>query len=133
MPGAVAALAVAGAFFAVLAAQSGESLEDEVEDRAESIGREFETDDHEDAGAVARNLAILLAVASVGAAATQYAVPRAREIQVQGPILCVTVVLGIVASWYMFDAGHSGAKLVWEDPGNFVVGDGSGDGDHDDD
>jgi uncharacterized membrane protein len=126
IPLAVAAIAVLGAFFAILAVQSGSSLEDEVEDRAEATGREFETEDHAEAGNTARNLAIVLAIATVVAATARYTVPRAREFRIQAPILGATAALGIAASWFMFDAGHSGVVLVWEDPGNFVTGDGGG-------
>ena len=113
VPVAIATLAVAGAVFAWLAANSGEPLEDFVEDRADAAGVEFETEDHEEQGEQAYNLAVIFAVAVVVLAAAErlmrltvppsfrrsWMMSHDRKPLVLYASLAAVAVLGIVASW----------------------------------
>lgn len=128
-----AALAVAGAFFAVLAAQSGEELEEEVEERAEAAGVDARFHDHPELGDQAEILAIVFAIVTVIAAGLPYAWKQAADRRAQLALMGIAAVVGAGATWWMVQAGHTGAELVWEETGNFVTGqqDGGGNGDAD--
>ena len=131
----VAAVAAVGAFGAVLAAGSGESLEDAVRTGANrSLVR-----DHADLGEAARNIAFLMfvlivamvaidwyqrrnaAAAATTASKTDDAGERAaapartltRWLPVTVSVLTALASIGGIVS--MVQAGHSGAKAVWHD------------------
>ncbi len=115
-----------GTIGAVLAAGSGEELEEAVEGRAvRALVR-----DHAEAGELARTASLLFFVVLVAAFFGPRVVKRLRSARWWRPIVVVAVLVsGGFASWSMFDAGHSGAKSVWND---VQVGGEHDDGDHDD-
>ncbi|MEN9805239.1 MAG: hypothetical protein RIS41_2086 [Actinomycetota bacterium] len=114
-------VAVLGTVGAVLAAGSGEELEEAVEGRAVRAL----VHDHAEAGELARTASLLFFVVLVATFFGPRVVTRLRSARWWRPIMMVAVLVsGGVASWSMFDAGHSGAKSVWNDVHD--------DGDHDD-
>jgi len=115
------ALAVLGAVAAVITAASGEALQESVRDAARAAGSRARFGDHPEQGDVARNFAVLLALAAAGFYAVQqwgarWSLPswstRAAYLVTSGVAMLATVSIVV--------AGHSGAALVWKDVGNFV-------------
>lgn len=105
----VAAIGTLGAF---LAAGSGEELEEAVEDTAvRSLLR-----DHTEAGESARMTALVFFVILVAVVFAPRIVKSISSKKWWRPVVAVAIVAsGGVASWSMYDAGHSGAKSVWND------------------
>jgi uncharacterized membrane protein len=100
----VMALAAAGSLAAIW---SGENDEDAAE--RSGAAAEQVLDAHEDWGERARNLAIVGAVAAVGAVLV---VKRPPAVSMSASLL--TAVLAIGASWCVIEAGHYGGKLVYQ-------------------
>lgn len=107
----VLGLAVVAAISVNLAQGSGDSLEDRIDETRL-------LDEHTDKGEGVQPWAI--AVVVVAGAVTAAAFLRDRLTQL--PAVAVTAVLvvgalvaGIGATWTIIDAGHSGAKSVWND------------------
>ncbi len=132
------AVCFAGMLGAILAAGSGEGLEEKLEDAGETASWES----HAEAGELARTVSILFFVllaayvlipwflrrkAAQRAAAPVTGAessPAASGPKWLAPMLAGLVVVGAVASTYtVIDAGHSGAKQVWSEE----EGDGDGD------
>jgi hypothetical protein len=129
---AIAVLAVVGAGAALVAAQSGESLQHSITQSAAAsglAGRGGESEflgDHPEQGNTAEVLAIIFA----GASCVAFAVEQwGDRLQVMGAqfirwqslwVYVVSSGIGIFALVTMIIAGHSGATLVWKDLGNFV-------------
>lgn len=142
----VAVLAVGGAVGVLLATQSGEALEERVEERAErpdgQPGSEVEEGDredrdggaeaergeeaieeHADKGEAARPFVALFAVLAVGVAVVDHlarrdGIPDARKAtlgKVLPVLLVLSVVSGGVASYMVYEAGHTGAKATWSE------------------
>ena len=145
----VAALAAVGAVAVFLAAQSGESLEERVKENDL-------VEEHAEAGESAEPFVAVYGVLAVGLAAADLVDRRRRgggagdpaPAADQGgvatatatrttttsaltrvlPILAVVTVLsGAVATYFVYEAGHSGAKATWDD----VKPAGSGEGGED--
>lgn len=117
MLGVAAVLAVAGAFFVLAATNSGESLEDGVES---SSDRQL-VHEHAEAGERAQAPSVLLAGAAVLAFAAELNRDkdrkwRGKSVPTWAPkaLLAATVAVGVVATATVVDAGHSGAKSVWD-------------------
>jgi uncharacterized membrane protein len=149
----VAVLAVGGAVGVLLATQSGEALEerveerterpdgqvsaegeegDEVEDREAGEDREGGEDaergeeaieEHADKGEAARPFATLFALLAVGVAVVDHLSRRegiddarkATLAKVLPVLLVLSVLSGGVASYMVYEAGHSGAKATWSE------------------
>ena len=118
----VLAVTVAGTIGAVLAANAGDSLE-------EQVGRSVQVRDHAREGEMARNISlgfvVLVAAYVIGAwllerrrtstvgASGQKTAPRWVV-----PVLAAVMVVGGAGSLYsIVKAGHSGAKATWRDKG----------------
>jgi hypothetical protein len=142
----VAVLAVGGAVGVLLATQSGEALEERVEERegradprtgseAEEGGEEGRDggeesergeeaiEVHADKGEAARPFVVVFALLTVGVAVVDHLERReglddARAATL-GKVLPVLLVLsavsGGVASYMVYEAGHSGAKATWSE------------------
>lgn len=107
-----------GTLGAILAAGSGEELQEAVrETSVRTLVRQ-----HAESGEMARTLAIVFFVVLL---AVEFGPRFAARITSQKWWRSVAVVAlflsGAVATWGMFDAGHSGAKSVWNE---VTVGDG---------
>ena len=112
---ATAALAVLGAVFVLLAASSGEGLEERVgADRAK-------VEEHQEAGDKAQGPAVLFAGVAVLALAAEHL--RGKDKKFKGKtmptwapsvLLAATVITGAVSAGLVVNAGHSGAKSVWD-------------------
>ena len=111
-----------GTLGAILAANSGEALEEAVRDRSvRALVRE-----HVEAGDMARGAAIVFLIVMLVAVFAPRFVKTIAAKKWWRPLVIVAVVAsGAFSSWSMYDAGHSGAKSVW----NEVKVTGEGDGD----
>ena len=120
-------ITVAGAVGAVFAAQSGEGLEESVrEGSVRSLVRE-----HVEAGETARNFSLLfMLVVAVAILLPRWMKGRTLPGWWKRAAAVAMVVTGLAASYTVYDAGHTGAKSVWN--GVKVVDDDHGGG-HDDD
>jgi uncharacterized membrane protein len=119
----VLGVTVVGTAGAVLAANAGDSLE-------EQVGRSATVSDHADAGELARNVSLVFAVLVVAFVVGTWFLERRRTSTVgaQGqspaprwlvPTLAALMVIGGVGSLYtIVKAGHSGAKATWNDKGD---------------
>ena len=142
-----ATLAVAGVGMlgAILAAGSGESLEEAVEGTA---SRSL-LHDHAEAGEVARTVsvvffAVLFAAivvvpwivrrrTSAGGESSSGSSGGGTATWLRPAVSLVLVVTALGASWSVYDAGHSGAKSVWSDVKVGERGESGGEGRGDDD
>lgn len=101
-----------GTLGAIVAANSGEALEEAVTDRSV---REL-VRDHVEAGDMARGAAIVFLVVMLVAVFAPRFVKAIATKKWWRPVVVVAVVAsGAFSSWAMYDAGHSGAKSVWND------------------
>ncbi len=116
-------IALAGAFAAILAAGTGEPLEDAVKDAARAAGSDARFGDHPEQGESARLWSVLFAVAVIAYTSVALSWPR-KKLPAWAPLASYGLagVIGIAATVMMLVAGHSGAKLVWEDVGSFAAG-----------
>lgn len=119
----VAVLALVGAVFAFLAKQTGETLQGEVRSAARLAGQSANFGDHPENGDTAFIFAMLFGLSAVALwAVDRYRVrlglPQWAPIAAYG----VSVAVALIATLTMVVAGHSGAALVWNDLGTFVVG-----------
>ena len=139
------ALAGAGALGAILAAGSGEGLE-ELQNEAETAARE----DHFEFGEMARNLSILFFIVVAAVVVLRYLAKRrtasdqsstgvwALMASKAGAIgIAVVLVLSALAAFYSIaKAGHQGAELAWCEETNSCPPDSGveveNDSDHDD-
>lgn len=129
---AIALVALAGAAAAIVAAQSGETLQRTIErDAAASgqtftVGREGESDllgDHPEQGNTAEIVAFAFGAAATGLFGVEQWGERFHLLPWHTTAVYVgCCVLGVFALATMVVAGHSGATLVWKDLGNFVQG-----------
>jgi hypothetical protein len=120
----IALIAIAGATFAILAAQSGGPLERSVRAAASTqTGARVFFGEHPEQGNRAEFFAIVLAITCVGFWAIdrwgeRFNLPKwAPKAAYYAALLPVAVSL-----LSMIAAGHSGAQLVWKDVGSFAVG-----------
>lgn len=102
----VVGLAGVGAVGAILAAGSGEGLEDRVEETA-ALER------HTDLGEVARNVSIVLFVVVLALVLAQRFITVSRIRTVVASILMIVTATG--AAGTIAAAGHSGAESVWSE------------------
>jgi hypothetical protein len=115
----VAALAGVGALGAVLAAGSGEALQERLPDLDPSL-----VHDHAELGELARNLAILFLIAAAAYLATTWPerlpvrrdsragrVLRARRTRVATSVAVAVTAVAVTAG--VVQAGHTGATAVW--------------------
>ncbi len=106
-----------GTLGAILAAGSGEALEEGVEDTA----NRSQLHAHVEAGDAARTMSIVFFVVALAAIVVVPWVMKRRASAASSPKwLRMVVAIALVASagaasWTVFDAGHSGAKSVWSD------------------
>jgi hypothetical protein len=109
----VAAVAVIGFLGSVLAASSGEALEDQFRDAGQTIAGTLA--DHVEMGDNVKIFAFLFVAATVGwVVVTRRGLGRSKHAAV---ILMVLALLtGGVATWSVVATGHSGATSVWEQP-----------------
>jgi hypothetical protein len=118
----VALMAIGGAIFAFIAAQSGGPLERQVRRAAEVAGvQRVRFGGHPGNGNTAEFVAIVFAAFVV----VYWGVNRYGErwkLPAWMPFgsYVVALVPGILALTTMIIAGHSGAKLVWKDVGSFA-------------
>ena len=111
-----------GTLGAILAANSGEALEEAVRDRSV---REL-VRDHVEAGDMARGAAIVFLIVMLVVVFAPRFVKSIAAKKWWRPVVIVAVVAsGAFSSWAMYDAGHSGAKSVWNEVK--VTGEGEGD------
>lgn len=118
-----ATLAVAGAGMvgAIIAAGSGEELEEAVEDTSSRTLLRA----HEEAGETARAVSVVFfLVLVVGIVVLPWwlrrrsasaAAPAANPRWLRTAVSVVLVITALGASWTVYDAGHTGAKSVWSD------------------
>ena len=111
-----------GTLGAILAANSGEALEEAVRDRSvRALVHE-----HVEAGDMARGAAIaFLIVMLVVVFAPRFVKTIAAKKWWRPVVIVAVVASGAFSSWAMYDAGHSGAKSVWNEVK--VTGEGEGD------
>jgi len=110
---AAAVMAAVGGVGVLLAASSGEGLQD-------SVKRTAEVHDHSEKGDAAQAPAVIFGGIAVVAAAeevlrrSKYA-GKIAKLPKWAPaiLLAATVASGAVATAFVYDAGHSGAKAVW--------------------
>lgn len=120
----IALIALAGAVFSVLAAQSGGPLERSVRAAASSqTGQRVFFGEHPEEGNRAEFFAVVLAITCIGF----WAIDRWNErfdLPKWAPRAAYwAALLPVAASLLtMVAAGHSGAQLVWNDVGSFAVG-----------
>jgi len=106
-----------GTLGAILAAGSGEALEEGVEDTA----NRSQLHAHVEAGEAARTMSIVFFLVALAAIVAVPWLMRRRTSAASSPKwLRMAMALALVASagaasWTVFDAGHSGAKSVWAD------------------
>ncbi|MCX6520252.1 MAG: hypothetical protein NTZ21_06290 [Actinobacteria bacterium] len=121
-----------GALGAILAASSGEALQESVESGGESAGLEA----HAEAGEMARTLGIVFFVVVVAwivvpmllkrRAASKGAADAGMPTWFR-PVIAVLVLACAAGSVFtVIDAGHSGAKQVWNEEGDGEGGDEGG-------
>ncbi|HEY7270014.1 MAG TPA: DUF2231 domain-containing protein [Dehalococcoidia bacterium] len=116
-----AGLAVVAAGAAIVTAASGEQLQDTVRQSARLAGSRATFGDHPEQGDMARNLAVLMALAGCGFVAVQrWGKKLALPAWTPTAAYAVTTVVSLAAIASIVIAGHSGATLVWKDLGNFV-------------
>jgi hypothetical protein len=119
----VALIAVAGAFFAILAAQSGEPVEHDVRVAAREKGINPRFGDHPEEGENAEVLSIVFAVAAVAYAGVALFDERMKLPSWSGQAAyAVALIPAVLALVMILVAGHSGAELVWKDVGSFAAG-----------
>ena len=91
--------------------QSGESLEERVPESAA-------LDNHKELGEMARNFSLLFLLVLGAAVVVWYLAKRPDSAPVLAklvtPLLAVSLVVGGVATWFLIDAGHAGAKITWD-------------------
>lgn len=135
----VLAITVVGAIGAVIAAGTGEELEERVEDGASRAARQA-IEEHAEAGEAARLFAVLFLLAVLAYVLVPWFLARRSRGETAGdgaaaprftwmrPVLMVAVAITAVGSLVtIVNAGHSGADSVWGDlPAGEVE-------DHDDD
>ncbi len=110
----VAAGAAAGATGAVLAAQSGEALEETLRRTAPTRPRFGE---HPEQGDTAEILAVVFAIIAI----TVWALDRwGAPPRIQRAAYVVGTLVAVAATATMVIVGDSGARLVWEQLGTFV-------------
>ena len=119
---AAAIAAAVGGIGVLLAAGSGESLVGGVRDRAD---RQL-LHDHTEKGDAAQAGAGIFAIVAIAAAGEEI-LRRKHKLSkvpkwVPAVLLVGSVATGAVATWMVFDAGHSGAKSAWN--GVKAVGEG---------
>ncbi|MFN0096079.1 MAG: DUF2231 domain-containing protein, partial [Dehalococcoidia bacterium] len=114
----VVLLALVGAVSSVLAANSGEDLEERVEDRV-SETEEERIEDHGEAGEMARNLSLLFGATIVAFSGVALAERQKKALPKALPLAtwAVVVVVGLGATIAIISAGHSGAEAVWKERG----------------
>jgi len=102
----------AGTLGAIMAANSGEVLEEAVRDRSvRELVRE-----HVEVGDMARATAIVFFIVVMVAVFGPRVVKALVAKNWWRPVVALAIVLsGAFASWSMYDAGHSGAKSVWNE------------------
>jgi drug/metabolite transporter (DMT)-like permease len=114
----VLAITVIGTLGAIAAASSGEELEGEIR-RTEGSEAVRGLHEHVEAGEMARNLAILFLIVLVVYLFLPVVLGKRSDKPQPGwlrPMLMVLVALAGVGSLItVIDAGHSGAKAVWEE------------------
>jgi hypothetical protein len=110
---AVATMAAIGGIGVLLAASSGEGL-------GESVQRTTLIHDHEEKGDAAQAPAVIFGGIAVVAAAeevlrrSKYAQKLAKLPKwAPAVLLTATIASGAVATAFVYDAGHTGAKAVW--------------------
>lgn len=118
---ATAVMAVVGGLGALLAADAGEALNESINKRSSTLRQHVEMGDTAKGAAVlfAFFAVILLVVVLVRVWDT----PRVRAIAERFTIpkwvaptaLALTIFSGVYATYTIVDAGHSGAKSVWQD------------------
>lgn len=119
----IALLAAGGAFFAIMAAGTGEPLEHRVRDAARAQGLERPRfGDHPEDGEMARNLAVVFALTAIGLfLVTKYGKRWNLPAWAPTAVYALAVVVGLGATGIMVAAGHSGAQLVWKDVGSLAA------------
>lgn len=118
----IAGLAVMGAVAAIFASGSGETLQSSVRSAARAAGANARFGEHPEQGEAARTFAFIFAVAAVALWVVdrwgaRWNLPKWAP----GAAYAVGAVLGLVATWSMMVAGHSGAALVWRDVGTYAA------------
>ncbi len=107
----VLCLAVVAAVFVNLAQGSGEPLEDRI-DETELVK------EHTDKGESVQPWAIGVVIAAGAVTAATFLRDRLSRVPsgaVTGVLVALALVVGIGATWTIVDAGHSGARAVWND------------------
>lgn len=99
-----AIMAVVFALGAILAAGSGEELRSHLQDFDE-------IHDHAELGEMTRNIAILFAIAMVGA----WVATRRELTKWVVPLLGIGAILGALSIVWTVRTGHAGAKQAWDD------------------
>lgn len=118
----VVAFAVSSGLAALLAAQSGEALQEGVRRSAAAVGTTARFGDHPEQG----QLAEIAALALAGMAIIVWAAERWRErltLPRRMPAAAYVLALAVAgaAIGTVVVAGHSGATLVWKDLGTFAA------------
>lgn len=115
----IALLALGGAAATMLAASTGESLQETVRQAA---GTRVPFGDHPEQGNTAEIFAIFFAMGATGLWALEMWRERLRlQAWTSTAAYATSSVLGVVAIATIIIAGHSGAALVWKDVGTFVA------------
>jgi hypothetical protein len=94
-----------------LAQQSGESLEDQVQETEQ-------LEEHTEQGESVLPWAIAVTIISAAVAAEPFVRDRLGKVSpklIAAVLISTSVVAGIGATWTVIDVGHSGATSVWHD------------------
>jgi hypothetical protein len=126
----VLVITAVGALGAIFAANSGEALEERVEDSASGAVREA-IEEHAEAGETARTLAIVFLVAVAAyvvipwwlerrarrTTSTADAAPDGAPSWMRAVLMAVVALAAVGSLVTIVDAGHSGADSVWNEVG----------------
>jgi Predicted membrane protein (DUF2231) len=114
----IALLAIGGGLAALIAASTGESLQETIRQTA---GTRVRFGDHPQQGDTAKVFAVFFAMGATGVWVLEMWRERLRlQAWTTTAAYATSSVLGVIAIATIVVAGHSGATLVWKDVGTFV-------------
>lgn len=119
-------LSVVSAFSAILAASSGEGLQDILKERSRAIEEHAEWGDRTRLIAIVFMLVVIAWVVvqrrwergrAGGGAEASSTSAQARTNLARGALAALVVLFAVGSTWAVIETGHSGAKSAWEDAG----------------
>jgi Predicted membrane protein (DUF2231) len=114
----IALLAIGGGLAALIAASTGESLQETIRQTADT---RVSFGDHPQQGDIAKVFAVFFAMGATGVWVLEMWRERLRlQAWTTTAAYAASSILGVIAIAAIVVAGHSGATLVWKDVGTFV-------------